>query len=696
MYGEMYFENGVANSNISLSDGMSMTAEDIPAGLYYTVEETGYAEAGYECYLAKDWESAQNVFAAGGIIASGQIKDGETASAAFVNLKQEDKVNGKLSISKIVTGAGNKDEEFGFELKLYYHDSFGNPAEPATDINLVGKKSKNGVPSGNVDIRGSVTNFTLTNGESLVIEGLPENVHFAVTETNSKGYTVSVPNNTGAVAPAGAFAPFGFTQIGYNPFGFALIDNDPLATNTTSGDVKAGASVFVTFENHIDPPKKPDSINIPVTIAKKFTQDGATENNSLTFSFSVKLDGTPTRPDGTPIENAPTIPSVDVVVGQGKTGNSSKATLTFAEAGTYTYTVSEITEGKDYSGKIPEGSSLALDAAPQTVTFTVTEEVVDGKRVLVCSPATSSLEFTNTFTPKPEEPKHSYINLTKLVEDSSGEEVNGGTFTFAVTLTGLENYNDLGFVNGVREVTVEGGSSVEIEVPAGAAYEITEKDLPTGYTDISRELTGTVAEGETKEVTYKNRKDDEEQPEPKTGSLRLSKTLTPGSPIAAGGRTFVFDIKLDVEFTGKAGDVSFVDGSAVVELKAGEEVLMTGLPSGANYTVTERAAAGYVLSVARSSGLSGTIEAEKEATAEAVNAAITPPPNIPNIPPYIPNTPTTPLDDDATVEIERPTEAKASAEEPAGAESPKTGLGFCGAVGLAGAIAAALSRKKRK
>ncbi len=699
MYGEMYFENGVANSNISLSDGMSMTAEDIPAGLYYTVEETGYAEAGYECYLAKDWESAQNVFAAGGIIASGQIKDGETASAAFVNLKQEEKVNGKLSISKIVTGAGNKDEEFGFELKLYYHNSFGNPAEPATDINLVGKKSKNGVPSGNVDIRGSVTNFTLTNGESLVIEGLPENVHFAVTETNSKGYTVSVPNNTGAVAPAGAFEPFGFAQIGYNPFGFALIDNDPLATNTTSGDVKAGASVFVTFENHIDPPKKPDSINIPVTIAKKFAQDGATENNSLTFSFSVKLDGTPTRPDGTPIENAPTIPSVDVVVGQGKTGNSSKATLTFAEAGTYTYTVSEITEGKDYSGKIPEGSSLALDAAPQTVTFIVTEEVVDGKRVLVCSSATASLEFTNTFTPKPEEPEHSYINLTKLVEDSSGEEVNGGIFTFTVTLTGLVNYNGLGFVNGVREVTVEGGSSVKIEVPAGAEYVITEKDLPTGYTDISRELTGTVAEGETKDVTYKNRKNDEQQPEPKTGSLRLSKTLTSGSPSAAGGRTFVFDIKLDVEFTGKAGDVSFVDGSAVVELKAGEEVLMTGLPSGANYTVTERAAAGYVLDVARSSGLSGTIEAEKEATAEAVNAAITPPPNIPNIPnipPYIPNTPTTPPDDDATVEIERPTEAKASAEEPAGAESPKTGLGFCGAVGLAGAIAAALSRKKRK
>ena len=696
MYGEMYFENGVANSNISLSDGMSMTAEDIPAGLYYTVEETGYAEAGYECYLAKDWESAQNVFAAGGIIASGQIKDGETASAAFVNLHQEDEAKGKLSISKIVTGVENNDETFDFELKLYYHDSFGNPAEPATDINLVGKKSKNGVPSGNVDIRGSVTNFTLTNGENLVIEGLPENVHFVVTETDPKGHTVSVPQNTGAVAPAGAFEPFGFAQIGYNPFGIALIDNDPLATDTTSGDVKAGASVDVIFENYIEPPKKPDSINVPVTIAKKFTQDGATENNSLTFSFSVKLDGTPTRPDGTPIENAPTIPSVDVVVGQGKTGNSSKATLTFAEAGTYTYTVSEITEGKDYSGKIPEGSNLALDAAPQTVTFTVTEEVVDGKRVLVCSPATSSLEFTNTFTPKPEEPKHSYINLKKLVEDSSGDEVNGGTFTFAVTLTGLENYTGLGFVNGVREVTVEGGSSVEIEVPAGAEYVITEKDPPTGYTDISKRLTGTVAEGETKEVTYTNRKDDEQQPEPKTGSLRLSKTLTPGSPSAAGGRTFVFDIKLDVEFTGKAGDVSFVDGSAVVELKAGEEVLMTGLPSGANYTVAERAAAGYVLSVARSSGLSGTIEAEKEATAEAVNAAITPPPNIPNIPPYIPNTPTTPPDDDATVEIERPTEAKASAEEPAGAESPKTGLGFCGAVGLAGAIAAALSRKKRK
>ncbi len=67
-YGDMSFTNGVAT--FSLKGGESKTAEDLPAGITYTVTEADYSTDGYETTKTGD---------------TGSIAEGMTATAAFTN-----------------------------------------------------------------------------------------------------------------------------------------------------------------------------------------------------------------------------------------------------------------------------------------------------------------------------------------------------------------------------------------------------------------------------------------------------------------------------------------------------------------------------------------------------------------------------------------------------------------------------------
>ncbi len=107
--------------------------------------------------------------------------------------------------------------------------------------------------------------------------------------------------------------------------------------------------------------------------------------------------------------------------------------------------------------------------------------------------------------------------------------------------------------------------------------------------------------------------------------IALTKTLT--GTVAGGPTAFTFDIALDMEagevaFTdenGKALEVSgsYADGMITVTLAAGQTVYITGLPTGAAYTITERHSDSY--KVVAESGTSGVIEAYTIAQAAVTN-----------------------------------------------------------------------------
>ena len=86
-YGEMTFEDGVAE--FELSDGESVTAAGLPAGISYTVEEEDYSDIGYTTSAEGD---------------SGTISGEDTAEAVFTNTYEADPVSVQFKGTKTFTG----------------------------------------------------------------------------------------------------------------------------------------------------------------------------------------------------------------------------------------------------------------------------------------------------------------------------------------------------------------------------------------------------------------------------------------------------------------------------------------------------------------------------------------------------------------------------------------------------------------
>ncbi|MCH5210593.1 MAG: S-layer homology domain-containing protein [Oscillospiraceae bacterium] len=165
-YGDMTFENGVAT--FTLKHGESITATDLPAGITYEVKESETDRGDYTATSSDD---------------TGTIEDGKTAEAKFTN-----KFNavvpdpkGILTVSKTVTGDGDKTKNFTFTLTL-------------------GDESINGEFGGLTFVNG-VTEFKLKHGEKQIAT-LPAEITYKVEESDNDGYDVtSSGDDTGMIEP---------------------------------------------------------------------------------------------------------------------------------------------------------------------------------------------------------------------------------------------------------------------------------------------------------------------------------------------------------------------------------------------------------------------------------------------------------------------------------------------------------------
>lgn len=97
----------------------------------------------------------------------------------------------------------------------------------------------------------------------------------------------------------------------------------------------------------------------------------------------------------------------------------------------------------------------------------------------------------------------------------------------------------------------------------------------------------------------------------KTGNLKLSKTVLGEG--ADTDREFIFQLVFEKDKVPDKlyGDVALKDGQATVKLKHGDSVMLTGLPAGVSYIVTEEAVGGYETTVAVSvTGADGSVLTE--------------------------------------------------------------------------------------
>ncbi len=159
---------------ITLKGGESVTIKGLPAGKNWSVTETGDPN-----------------YTANSVTFSGTIETGKTATAAFVNTRK----TGSLTVRNVVTGKLGLEEDRSFSFT----------------VTLTGAGARFTGTCGDVAFTNGVGTFTLKNGESKALTGLPANAGYTVQETdaNSGGYVTTVPaNDTGTVTESGATVTF--------------------------------------------------------------------------------------------------------------------------------------------------------------------------------------------------------------------------------------------------------------------------------------------------------------------------------------------------------------------------------------------------------------------------------------------------------------------------------------------------------
>lgn len=227
------------------------------------------------------------------------------------------------------------------------------------------------------------------------------------------------------------------------------------------------------------------------------------------------------------------------------------------------------------------------------------------------------------------------LKLTKIVEgDGNSDEY----FDFTITLTGNNEaqetalagnhiFGGVVFTDGVAHVKLQDHQSITIDgLPAGISYAITE-GANANYSISPTGETGEIESDKTKECEFHNTYTPPESNE-ELYNITLAK-VEEGDVEEAGTYSFFVHMTGLVpsqEYKLSNGDTftSFSDGTAdfTVEITAGEEVEIYGLPEGATYQVTE-AAGDYTASYRVTNAGSGGSIAKSTDSNETANEILT-------------------------------------------------------------------------
>lgn len=422
----------------------------------------------------------------------------------------------------------------------------------------------------------------LKDGQTARITGLPAGTAYTVTERAADGYKAAVNGAEGSRA---------------------------------DGSISADQVASAAFTNTFDPAPATASVPELTKVLAGGRKPGLQEGE---FTFELSLtDGAGNVLEGYPIEAK-----------NDKDGKVSFGELSFTNLGTYHATVTEKASGDVL---------IEDDAHAYTFDIAVTQTGAGLKAEIFNERGKKT--FTNTFTPH---------DNTKTVTkaDASGAKVNvdgrlvgvGDTLTYTIGWAN-NSVDDRGAAQAadvtVTDVLPKGVNYVEGSAD-GAAYDAATRTLtwPLGeqaagatgtlsfdvkvsaeaavVDDISNTATVKVGENESQTNTTHNSVSRE-------GSLTVKKTVVGGD----SQREFGFTVALTdgdgepVSGTFGKGEhaVTFADGKANFTLKDGGEKIISGLPVGAHYTVTEDAAEGYATTA---EGAEGTVT-EAGATAAFTN-----------------------------------------------------------------------------
>lgn len=432
--------------HFSLKHNQKITINGIPVGSTYIVAEEDYSSEGYATTYA-------NV--------SGKITvDG--AKADVINALG----TGKLTVEKSVTGddvtAEDLVKQFSFTAAFYIDGT------PITDPLSY---TKDGVEH-------EFTNggsFTLANGESVTITGIPDGSTFEITETQEEGFEPAIMN------PADG-----------------------------KGEITAeAADVTVTVENRKAsngspqlPPIQPQP-QLGALVVKKTVAAGGEVDRQFTFTFTF-TDQTGAQLAG-PFEYVKSDGTVGSVANGGQIMLRSGESVSF--------------------GGLPEGTRYSVKETGNEG-YVTNYALNDNTAVGVITTDTANVEFINTpyvapDTPGPQQPgdrpplipeapKYGSLSIEKIVFESDTDD----SFDFVISLktplgasvSGTFPYvgSSRGYVFDGCTVSLRGGEKIVISgIPQGTVYTVTEI-TPENYISISENSTGMIPADFTSKVVYTN------------------------------------------------------------------------------------------------------------------------------------------------------------------------------------------------
>ncbi len=309
-----YIGNGVPDGTIksgdtvSLAHGQSITIEELPDGITYTVTETDYSGGGYTPTSTG---------------ATGSIVTDTTQTASFTNTRnvsQPSSNTGNLTISKTVAGIG-ADTAKKFNFTVIFNGASGS-------YHYTG----NGVSDGTMK---SGDMISLAHGQSITITGLPADATYQVSEekASAQGYSVESAGSTGTISSS-QDRTAAFTNTKQPTFTGSLIISKTVTgqgadltkkfdftvtfigasdaypyTGASTGTICSGDTISLADGESITITGLPEGTQYTVTEAD-YTGDGytATSTGSVgtisadtlqTASFTNKLGSVPDKP-GTP------------------------------------------------------------------------------------------------------------------------------------------------------------------------------------------------------------------------------------------------------------------------------------------------------------------------------------------------------------------------------------------------------------
>jgi hypothetical protein len=165
-------------AQIYLKAGQTVTIEGLPMGVYYDIEEVPVAD------YTVSATAVNGTVDSDGCVYSSDFLSFEDASATFTNtFTPAEGID--LTLSKTVTGLGDQNKEFPFQITLT--DADGNPL---SNRDIMVRLSDGTETIYTTDENGVLT-VNLMHGQTVTLEDLPEGTQYSVEETDADNYTTT-------------------------------------------------------------------------------------------------------------------------------------------------------------------------------------------------------------------------------------------------------------------------------------------------------------------------------------------------------------------------------------------------------------------------------------------------------------------------------------------------------------------------